>query len=308
MVGRRSVVRNVVVGIDGTPASLAALAWAAESVGPNGRIHAVVAVNPWTEYLVDVVTGDPLDYLDTIDSALVKDWTREARAAVGKLVTSVSPAAMAPGLDRAARDDHADAIVIGAHHAMGGLVKRIGRSTNQLLRLTRHTVVVVPGSTSPPLDGGNVVVGIGHGDATRSAVRWAAHLARDRDVKIELLHSTDDAPVFQAEGLLDLVRYEVGRSDQEVWEAGRVEHFAELMQTLTFRELDIAISTPPGLAAVRLDDASKRSALLVIGRHRSKLDRGHHTAQPLRYALTYAACPVAVVADHVADDLEIEFD
>ena len=298
--------RNVIVGVDGTDASLAALAWAAETVGRTGRIHAVVSLNPWTEYLVDAVTGDPVGYRDIVESALIEQWTREAGFAVRELTTSVSWAPVGPALDHAASADHADAIVIGVHHGIAGLVKRIGHSTKRLLQSTRHAVVVVPASTSVALDGGNVVVGVGHGDATRSAVRWAAHLARTRDIKIELLHAMGDAPVFQADGLLDLARYEVGHTDRRTWEVGQVEHFAELMQTLSGPELDLAISTPPGLAALRLDDASERSALLVIGRHRSRLDGGHHIAQPLRHALTHARCPVAVIPDHLADDVVTE--
>ncbi len=70
------------------------------------------------------------------------------------------------------------------------------------------------------------------------------------------------------------------------------------MQTLSGSESDVVVSIPPGLPALRLDEASERSALLVLGRHRSALDRGHHTAQPLRHALTHSRCPVAVIADH----------
>ncbi len=298
--------RNVIVGVDGTAASLNALAWAAETVGTQGRIHAVVSLNPWTEYFTDMVTGDPVGYQDVVESALIGRWTSEVGFAVGELETSVRWAAMASALDRAAQDDQADAIVIGVHHGVGGIVRRIGHSTNRLLRLTKHPVIVVPADVSVGLDDGNVVVGIGHGDATRSAVRWAAHLARTRRVKIELLHAMGDAPVFQADGLLDLARYELGATDEAAWEVGQIEHFAELMQALSGPELDMEISTPPGLAALRLDEASERSALLVLGRHRSKLDRGHHTAQPLRHALTHARCPVAVIADHLADDLVVD--
>ncbi len=301
--------RNLIVGVDGTEASLQALAWAAETVGNTGRLHAVVSVNPWTENLVDKITRDPVGYRDAIESALVEQWTSDAGFAVGELVTSLSSEAMAPALDGAAQADHADAIVVGAHRGIavaGGMVKRIGHSTNALLRSTKHPVVVVPDGVAVGLDDGNVVVGIGHGDATRSAVRWAAHLARHRRVRIELLHAVGDAPVFQADGPLDLARYEVGAVDQSSWEVGRIGHFAELMQALSGPDLDMRISTPPGLAALRLDEASDRSALLVLGRHRSMFDRGHHTAQPLRHALTHARCPVVVIPDHPADDLVVD--
>ncbi len=303
--------RNLIVGVDGTEASLRALVWAAETVGSAGRLHGVVSVNPWTEHLVDTITGDPVGYRDVIQSSLVQQWTSDARSAVGELVTSTSRAMMATALDDAAQTDHADAIVVGAHRGVagiGGTVKRIGHSTNALLRSTKYPVVVVPAHVAAGLDDGNVVVGIGHGDATRSAVRWAAHLARHRRVRIELLHAIGDAPVFQADGPLDLARYGVGAVDHASWEVGRVGHFAELMQALSGPELDMTVSTPPGLAALRLDEASDRSALLVLGRHRSMLDRGHHTAQPLRHALMHARCPVAVIPDHPADDLVVNAD
>lgn len=306
MASRRSVVRNLIVGVDGTEPSLGALSWAVETVGHEGRIHAVVAMNRWTEHLVNAVTSDPVDYRDVVEAALVDEWTNDAGFAVGELVTSVSAEPMASALERAATADRADAIVVGAHSGIGGVLKRVGHSTNRLMQMTQHPVVVVPTESVGGLNGGRVVVGIGHGDATRSAVRWAAHLARTRRVSIELLHAMGDAPVFQADGVLDLARYEFGGTEGTDWEVGQVEHFAELMQTLVGRELDVAISTPPGLPALRLDEASENSSLLVIGRHRSKLDGGRHSAQPLRHALTHARCAVAVIPDHPVNDVEID--
>ncbi|MEP6298653.1 MAG: universal stress protein, partial [Ilumatobacter sp.] len=139
--------RNLIVGVDGTEASLHSLAWAAETVGIAGRLHAVVSLNPWTESLVDTITGDPVGHREVIESALVEQWTSGPGFAVGELVTSASLAAMATALDDAARADHADAIVVGAHRGItgiGGVVKRIGHSTNALLRSTKYPVVVVP--------------------------------------------------------------------------------------------------------------------------------------------------------------------
>ena len=296
--------RNIVVGVDGSESSLAALEWAAETVGTSGRLHAVVGLNPWTEYIVDVITGETVQYRVALERDLVKKWTADVGFRVGDLATTISVATAADALDQVATTDDADAIVVGTHTSMRGMPHRVGRTTNHLMRITNHPVIVVPGRPPVPLDDGSIVVGIGHGNATRAAVRWAAHLARERTLPVELLHATGDAPVFQAEGVLDLLRYEVGATDPDEFGKGSIEHFAELMQTLTGPELEVAVSTPPGLAALRLDEASERSALLVLGRHRSRFDRGHHTAQPLRHALTHARCPVAVIADrpdHVID-------
>ena len=290
--------RNVVVGVDGSESSLGALDWAAETVGAAGRVHAVVGLNPWTRYVVDAVSGREVPYKEVLERDLVANWSAGVGPRVGDLSTTVSVSTAAKALDDIATADRADAIVVGTHSSMRGMPPRIGRTINHLIRITDHPVVVVPGRPPVGLDDGAVVVGVGRGDGTRAAVRWAAHLARERGLTVELLHATGDAPVFQADGVLDLVRYEFGRHDPDEWEAGTIGHFAELLQTLTGPEFDVVVSTPPGLAALRLDEASERSALLVLGRHRSALDRGHHTAQPLRHALTHARCPVAVIADH----------
>ena len=290
--------RNLVVGLDGSESSLTALDWAVETAGAGGRIHAVVGLNPWTRYVVDGVAGREVSFEEVLERDLVTNWSTTVRSCVGELRTTVSSSTAAKALDDIATADRADAIVVGTHTSLRGMPARIGRTINHLIRTTDHPVVVVPGRPPVGLDDGAVVVGIGHGRATHAAVRWAAHLARARTLTVELLHATGDAPVFQADGVLDLVRYEVGQGDPEQWEYGAIERFAELMQTLTDGASDVVVSTPPGLAAVRLDEASERSALLVLGRHRSAMDRGHHTAQPLRHALTHSRCPVAVIADH----------
>ncbi len=298
--------RNVIVGVDGTAGSRAALHWAAETVGTSGRLHAVIAVNPWTERLVDAIGGRAVSFHDVLERDLVEEWTADVGFAVGELQTSVSSAPAATALEMAAAADDADAIVIGRHRALLGHdgarpVHRIGHLTNRLLRSTEHAVVVVPPESAPPIDGGDIVIGIGHGDATRSAVRWVGHLASSRHLRVELLHATGDAPVFQAEGPVDFVRHELGGDDDDAVDSGRMEHFAALMQTVAGPRLEMRTSTPPGLAAYQLAEASERSSLLVIGRHRSTWDRGHHTAQPLRYLLTHASCPVAVIVDHPVD-------
>jgi nucleotide-binding universal stress UspA family protein len=266
----------------------------------------VVGVNPLTGHLVDAISGDEIPYREVLERDLVRRWIGHTGFAIGELAATVREHSMPRALDDAATEDRADAIVVGAHHAISGIPKRIGHATNKLLRLSDHPVVVVPRTVALPLEGGAVVVGIGHGDATRSAVRWAAHLARNRDVSIELVHALGDAPVFQATGVLDAVRYGFTGAKSAERQLVDVEHFAELMRTLTGAELDVAISTPPGLAALRLDDASRRSSLLVIGRHRSRLDGGHHTAQPLRHVLSHAQCPVAVIPDHLSGDLPVD--
>lgn len=295
--------KNLVVGVDGTVASRVALKWAAGVVGRTGRIHAVVAVNPWTERVVDAISGRERPFGDELERDLVENWSADVGFAVAELKTSVISKSTAVALDDVAIADEADAIVVGQHEGISGVVRRIGHTTSRLIRITHHPVVVVPIDCAVDLDGGHVVVGVGHGHATRSAVRWAAHLVPDHGVSIELLQATRDAPVFQAEGPLDFAKHELGGPAPEASELEHADHFAALMHTLVGPGLDLTISTPAQLAAVGLEEASERSSLLVVGRHRSMFDGGRHTAQPLRHALTHARCPVAVVADRPADEM-----
>jgi nucleotide-binding universal stress UspA family protein len=289
--------RTLVVGVNGTEESLIALEWAAETVGPHGSIHAAFGLNPWTVSLIGIDGGEGLLRHGVVQGDVISQWTDHVVARVGELTTSFSTLATSRVLDEVATTHDADAIVLGSHVTLPGIPKRIGRTTNHLLRSTVHPVIVVPPRPCTPLDDGPIVVGVGHGDATRSAVRWAAALAEKRGLSVELIHATGDAPVFQAEGLLDLFRYQIHPLQRvERWQH-KVLDFADLMQTMSHSELDVVMSTPPGLAAVRLDEASHGSSLLVIGRHRSLVDGGHHNAQPLRHVLTHASCPVAVIAD-----------
>lgn len=293
--------RNVVVGVDGTEESAAALMWAAATVGTGGRLHAVVAVNPLAESFITAISGREMSFREVLERDLAHTWTADAGWAVGELETSVSEHRIDTALESAATADDADAIVIGRHHGVGDLgagIKRIGHTTNRLLRTAHHPVIVVPPGEFAPLETGDVVVGIGHGDATRSAVRWAAKLALTRGVGLELLHATGDAPVFQAAGPGELAKHELGLEDPDEAERERLEHFAAVAAVIAGPSVDVKLSSPPGLAALRLDEASEHAALIVLGRHRSRLDAGHHTAQPLRHVLTHAQCPVAVIADH----------
>lgn len=299
--------KRLVVGVDGTDAARAALDWAAGTVGSDGHIHAIVAVNPALEFLVDVVTGDPLTYLELLHRDVASTWTREARTRVSGLTADLVELSAPDALTAAAVDSHADAIVVGAHTTHLGALKRIGATTRHLLRKLPVPLVVVPSATTDGLGtrvGGSetLVVGVGHGDATDAAARWAAHLADRRNLNIVLVRATGDGPVHQTDGLLDLLSYEFHPSRREERFTTDVVRLAELVQELSDHDLEIEAAAIPGFAALRLSEASDNASLLVIGQHRSKLTLGRHTPEPLRHLLTHSRCPIAVVPEWAADE------
>ncbi len=294
--------RRLVVGVDGTEPARAALDWAVDTVGPEGRIHAVVAVDPALEFLVDVVTGDPVTYLQAVDRDLAAEWTKDAHARVAELTGDLVERSAPEALTAAAAEYTADAIVVGAHVTHFGAPRRIGATTRHLLRKLVVPLVVVPAGTSRGLGERAdrtepVVIGVGHGDATEAAVRWAAALADEHDLRVALVRATGDGPVHQTDGLRDLISYELHPERRTERSERDLVRFAEQVQELSEHDLTIDAGALPGLSAIRLAEASGDASLLVIGQHRPPSTPGRHTAEPLRYLLTHARCPIAVVPE-----------
>jgi nucleotide-binding universal stress UspA family protein len=289
--------RRLVVGIDGTDASRRAVEWAARTVGADGSLHCVTALSPMIELGIDAVAGDSADYQRVLQRDLSGRWTEGLAGRVGQLTTEVREQSASDALAASASEFDADAIVVGAHlHKLLDPFK-IGHTTRKLLRRLPTTLVIVPDSVQGDLTDGPIVVGIGHGEATEAAVWWASELADRRGVAVGLVRATGDAPLFQADGILDLVGYFLHPESREQWATKDVDRLAAAVQENSRRDLPIAIEVRPGLPAVQLVEASEHAALLVIGQHWSAISLGRHISQPLRYALTHARCPIAVVPE-----------
>jgi nucleotide-binding universal stress UspA family protein len=292
------MLRRVVVGVDGTDASARALDWAAATVGSDGAVHCVAAASPMIEFGVDVITGDPVGYLAFLERHLAGDWTRRIVDRVAECTVELREENAASALAEAAAETGADAIVIGSHHHRALSVGAIGRTTRALLRQLQTALVVVPDGASDGLGTeGPIVVGVGHGEATEAAVWWAAQLADDRELPVGLIRVTGDAPVYQSNGLLDVVGYYLNPQDRQSWTTRDLARLAHAVQENSDRELAVDVDVRGGLPAVRLVEASRTSALLVVGQHWSAISRGHHVSQPLRYLLGHAEGVVAIVPE-----------
>ena len=149
------------------------------------------------------------------------------------------------------------------------------------------------------------MVGIGDGDATGAAVRWAAAVADERELTVALVRATGEAGVFDAEGELRH-RYPRHHGPRSGTRADDIVRWADELQDLSDHDLDIRTSQPLGSSALRLAEASGVASLLVVGQHWSSITLGRHTGQPLRHALTHTRCPVVVVPEWtvVAPELE----
>ncbi len=292
------MLRRLVVGIDGTDASARALDWAASTVGPEGALHCVVAASPMIEFGVDVITGDPLGYLAFLERHLAGDWTRRVVDQVAECTVELREQHASLALIEAAIEVDADAIVVGSHHHRAGAPGVIGRATRGLLRRLPTALIVVPEGAGLGMSGDEpVVVGLGHGEATEAAIWWATQVADDRDLPVGLVRVTGDAPVFQANGLLDVLGYYLSPSDREKWTTRDVARLADAVQENSDHVLSIDVEVRGGLPAVQLVEATRTAGLLVVGQHWSAISRGHRVSQPLRYLLGHTKGVVAVVPE-----------
>jgi nucleotide-binding universal stress UspA family protein len=168
----------VLVGVDGSPESLAALRWAAQLAGSAGR--RLIVVNAWQRGrpMVENPGASPETIEQSYTDALAELVDTElSRLGVG-VDTDVSVARGDPAdalLDRAARDD-ASLVVVGACGSGGATRALLGSVSSHLTSCPTRTVAVVPAHAESP--GGPYVVGVDGSDGSSRAVRWAASAAR----------------------------------------------------------------------------------------------------------------------------------
>ncbi|MEZ5226738.1 MAG: universal stress protein [Acidimicrobiales bacterium] len=192
-------ISRAVVGVDGSPESLAALEWLAGVIEADGTIVAVGVGN------------------DADRTRLEHEWTkgRAGRATVQCRATEGEPAEV---LLAVADEVDADLVVVGVHPKLRLAPRTIGHVTADLIRNADRPVVVVDGPQRADVPGATIVVDTASGKATDAAVRWAAGFADAHGSALELVHSRPNQPIFSPDGLLDALALYI---DPDVLGSGR---------------------------------------------------------------------------------------
>jgi nucleotide-binding universal stress UspA family protein len=176
--------REIVVGVDGSDASRAALLWALEQGARSGS--RVTGVTVWPvgvelEVLLDAASAEALS--DSLGCGSLSAVPQIASATL-----TGSPGAVL--VDRA-RD--ADLLVVGSHRQ---LAHRPGTTVDSFcLHHSRTPVAVVPGPrTAPPGVPGPVAVGVDLTPHSAAALRWAAHQAHAQDAELVVAYAWQVSP------------------------------------------------------------------------------------------------------------------
>ena len=275
-----SGVRSAVVGMDGSAASRAALEWTCDGLGRDDIVHAI-----------HVRPDD-----DSSARADLEEWVAESSTGDASIRPVVLVGDPAERLLQAADDFGADLVAVGSHGQSDPLPQRLGHVARQLLRHTRAPIAIVGDDASAPATN-TVVAGVGHGTATRAALRWATTYAVDHQTGLKLIRAVPDRPLFRSDGLLDVMAWYIDRDMATGWALEDLEAAADAIERSTDDDLTISWSAPSGSPGSVLADTSVGASLLVIGLHEDDHESAtyHDVPHWLQRVITHAPCPVVVV-------------
>lgn len=289
---------SVVVGFDGSDASLRALWWADEEA--DRRAATLRVVHAWTAPAASWPYMANLGHLGTPDAERdaervlgeAADALLRRRGGEGPEVTYEAAEGRPAGnlLDASRR---ADLLVVGTRGRGGPTRALVGSVAAACLRHATVTTVVTGPDANENHDG-PVVVGVDGSAGSAAALRWAADDALRRGTALVVAHAWDLPIELEARGsALDLAdtRRQVAASAASFV----AEHVAEVLGDLDTLDLDVEAIAVEGDPVQRLWRTAEDAALLVVGSRGLGGFRGLILGSVSRASASGAPCPVAVV-------------
>jgi nucleotide-binding universal stress UspA family protein len=287
--------REVAVGVDGSPGAERALEWAAAEADRAGaRLTVIEAWSP-TGFTDNALAGQPPVHVEpgAASAAVGRAGALRPHLTVRERVEDQAPV---PAL--LAAGDEADLLVVGSRGYGGFRGLLLGSVGQHCLAHARCPVAIVrPAHGTPwrPLGAtpGRIVVGVDGSQGGDRAVDWAVGAAHRSGAHLEVVGSwvypgTTGAIYTVDVGLPDVARQAVDAA------------------VLRARELapDVVVEggTSEEPAAVALVARSRRSDMVVVGSRGVGAFRGLLLGSVSLYVATHARCPVVVVKPRAEAD------
>ena len=294
---------EIVVGVDGSEHSAAALRWAArEAELHGGQLTAVLVWDLFNQRHPDGTRRFDPEYDEAhADAALLAAIEAalgpEAAASVVRRPVCDVPA---QGLIEAAKG--AALLVVGARGLGGFRGLLLGSVSQQCLHHAPGPIAIVhpPREGREGADGAErVVVGVDGSEPSRAALRWALTEAALRHATVEAVHAWEVPVVYGP--VIGAFPY-----DTKGVETGARELLDELvdgaLSTVDAPGVTVERTAAPGGAAARVLDAAEHASLVVIGRRGlggfGRLLLGSVSEHVARHA----PCPVVVLPPAAAGE------
>ncbi|WKU48776.1 universal stress protein [Streptomyces sp. VNUA116] len=284
--------RPVVVGVDGSDGSLAALDWAVEEAARFGLPLRVVYASLWERYegAVPSFTGErPAE--EVAAQHIVASSEQRARQLSPDL--QVNAVTLPDDAVAALMEESRSAVVLVTGSSGRGAVKELLLGSVSLAVAGRADcpVVVVRGEERNVKGVSNrIVVGVGEADEAATAVRFALREAEARGCELQAVRAWRSPrqpadPLVVLESAAHAYEEQAAAVLDEVLEEAVAEH-PKVSVERTVRE---------GPAHRVLLGPAADAGLLVLGATRRQDGFGLHLGRVSHTALHRAACPVAVV-------------
>ena len=290
----------ILVGVDGSTESIAAVKWATDrALRTGGRVH-VLCTYALASYSAAALDGG---YAVLDDEALkrgAQQVVEEAVAAakergLGKVTSSIEPGDPAGVLVEMSRE--VDLVVVGSRGGGSFADRLLGTVSSALPAHAKCPVVIVPRHTSGkcfmPIE--RVVVGVDGTEVPSSALRRAIDEASTWGARLTAVSAV---PIASATSMMTWVP--TGLDHSNLLKDVRTAMGAAIDQALDGRDMEVARHALDGSPASLLIEFSTAVDLVVVGtRGRGGL-AGVLLGSTAQTVLSHSTCPVMIVpSDHL---------
>jgi len=281
-------VRMIVVGVEGSACSDAALDWAAREADRRGCPLEVLHTSTYTELVGAPTMGAPLLAEDVAGPMLADAAERVRRAAPAVEVTARSAQTDAVSALVAA-SEAGSLVVVGCHGRRWLSRLLIGSVSHRVVKHAPGPVVVVHAGDVD--ESGPVVVGVDGSPGSTAAVRSASAIADERGRPLVVVHAWLAAPVSGFDALpvpQDVV------DSQEAVARSVLGDSVELARSEA-PGLHVRAVLVPGSPVTALANETEHASLLVLGAHGHGGISGAMLGSVTSGALDAVRCPLMVV-------------
>lgn len=281
---------HVLVGIDGSPQSMAAAAWAGDEAALRGS--AVHLLNVWQAPAGNVQFTPAPEGLRMWEEARLREAAGQLSGRRPELAVTVEQLSGTPMKVLLQAAETADLLVLGSR-GLGALTGFLYGSVGlHVLARAARPVVLVRSAAGRGTVGGQIVLGVDLGSPCDELVAFAFEEAAVRGAVLRVVHVWDAHRLYG---------YGAPALDPGLGRELREERRAELHDLLApwrarFTGVEVLGEVVAGPVAQTLLQAGRAADLVLVGRRRRHIPAAAHIGPVTHAVVHHAAGPIAVVA------------